>query len=110
VVSWLHLMMAVLAEIVATSALKAADGFTRLRPSLVVVLGYAVAFYFLSLALKGIPLGIAYAVWSGAGIVLISIIGWIVFGQGLDAPALIGIALIVGGVCVINLFSTVTAH
>ena len=108
--SWLHLAVAIVAEVVATSMLKASDGFSRLWPSLVVVVGYGVAFYFLSLTLRTIPVGIAYAVWSGAGIVLVSLIAWLGFGQKLDAPALLGIALIVAGVLVLNLFSRAVAH
>ncbi|MCD9031406.1 QacE family quaternary ammonium compound efflux SMR transporter [Luteimonas sp. Y-2-2-4F] len=108
--SWLHLAVAIVAEVVATSMLKASDGFSRLWPSLVVVVGYGVAFYFLSLTLRTIPVGIAYAVWSGAGIVLVSLIAWLGFGQKLDAPALLGIALIVAGVLVLNLFSGAVAH
>jgi small multidrug resistance pump len=85
--------------------LTATQGFTRFWPSVVVVVGYGVAFYFLSLALKTIPVGVAYAIWSGVGVALITLIGWIVFHQKLDAPALIGIGLIVAGVVVIQLFT-----
>jgi len=102
---WLILGMAIAAETVATSAMKSSEGFTRLVPSVIVVIGYAIAFYFLSMTLKEIPVGIAYAIWSGVGIVLISLVGWIMFGQKLDAPALIGIALIISGVVVMNAFS-----
>ena len=108
--NWLYLSIAIVAEVVATSALKAADGFTRLGPSLVVTVGYGVAFYFLSLALRGIPVGVAYAVWSGVGIVLISAIGWFAFGQTLDAAAVLGIGLIVAGVIVLNVFSRSSVH
>ncbi|MEC5397455.1 SMR family transporter [Uliginosibacterium sp. H1] len=108
--NWLFLGTAILAEVIATSALKASDGFSRLLPSVIVVAGYGVAFYFLSLTLKAIPVGIAYAVWSGVGIVLVSLIAWLVFGQRLDTPALIGIGLIVAGVLVLNLFSKSSAH
>lgn len=108
--NWLFLSAAILAEVIATSALKASDGFARLGPSLVVVGGYAIAFYFLSLTLRAIPVGIAYAVWSGAGIVLISAIAWWRFGQKLDAPAMLGIALIIAGVVVLNLFSKSVPH
>ena len=97
--------MAIVSEVIATSALKAADGFTRLVPSVVVVVGYATAFYFLSLALKSVPVGIAYAIWSGVGIVLLSLIGWVLYGQRLDAPALTGMALIVAGVVILQLSS-----
>lgn len=108
--NWLYLSIAIVAEVVATSALKAADGFTRSGPSLVVVVGYAIAFYFLSLALRGIPVGVAYAVWSGVGIVLISVIGWLAFGQTLDAAAVFGIGLIMAGVIVLNVFSRTSVH
>lgn len=101
---------AIVCEVVATSALKASDGFTRLGPSIATAIGYLVSFYLLSLALKTIPVGEAYAVWSGLGIVLIAAIGWLVFGQRLDAPALLGMALIIAGVAVMNLFSKTTAH
>lgn len=102
---YLYLTIAILAEVIGTSALKATQGFTRFWPSVVVVVGYGVAFYFLSLALKTIPVGVAYAIWSGVGVALITLIGWIVFHQKLDAPALIGIGLIVAGVVVIQLFT-----
>ena len=107
---WWYLAFAIVAEVIATSALKAADGFTRLGPALIVIAGYGVAFYFLSLALRGIPVGVAYAVWSGVGIVLISLIGWLLYGQSLDVAAGLGIGLIIAGVVVLNLFSKVTAH
>jgi small multidrug resistance pump len=106
---WLHLAIAIVAEVIATSALKAAAGFTRPLPSLVVVTGYGLAFYFLSLTLRAIPMGVAYAVWSAVGIALVSLIGWLVYDQRLDAPALLGMGLIVAGVAVIQLFSR-TAH
>jgi len=98
------------AEVIATSALKASDGFTRLGPSLFVVVGYAVAFYFLSLTLRTMSVGVAYAIWCGAGIILIALIGWLVLGQKLDLPAILGMALIVAGVAVINLFSSSVRH
>ncbi|MGQ0528676.1 MAG: SMR family transporter [Panacagrimonas sp.] len=107
---WAYLSVAILAEVVATSCLKASEGFTKLLPSLVVVLGYGIAFWFLGLSLRSIPVGIAYAVWSGAGIVLISMIGWVVFQQSLDAAALIGMGLILAGVLVIHVFSRAVAH
>lgn len=103
--AWLYLAVAIVAEVIATSALKASDGFTRSGPSIVVAAGYAVSFYFLSLALRGMPISVAYAVWSGVGIVLISLIGWRLYGQALDAPAFVGIALIVAGVLVLRLWS-----
>lgn len=106
---YLYLALAIVAEVVGTSALKAADGFTRLVPSVMVVLGYGVAFYCLSLALQTIPIGVAYAIWSGAGIALITLIGWLLYRQTLDAPAILGIALILAGVIVIQVFSRSTA-
>ena len=106
----LYLAIAIVAEVIATSSLKACEGFTKLWPSVVVILGYAVAFYFLSLTLRSLSVGIVYAIWSGAGIVLVSIIAWILFGQKLDVPAIIGIALIIAGVAVINLFSRSVSH
>ena len=108
--SWLYLAIAIVAEVIATSALKAADGFTRPAPSAIVVVGYVVAFYFLSLTLRGIPVGVAYAVWSGVGIVLISLIAWRLYGQTLDAAAMLGIGLIMAGVLVLNLFSRSSVH
>ena len=108
--NWLYLAIAIVSEVIATSALKAAEGFTRWVPSLVVVVGYASAFYFLSLTLRSIPLGVAYAIWSGVGVVLISLVGWLLYRQSLDAAALIGIGLIVAGVLVLNLFSKAVVH
>ncbi len=107
---YLYLAIAIVAEVIATSALKASDGFTRLWPSLFVVVGYAVAFYFLSLTLRTMAIGVAYAIWCGAGIVLVALIGWLVLGQKLDGPAVGGMALIIAGVLVINLFSQSTGH
>lgn len=108
--NWIYLAVAIAAEIVATTALKASDSFTRLLPSVVTVIGYGISFYCLALALRVIPVGIAYAIWSGAGIVAISLIGYLVFKQSLDAAALIGIALIVAGVIVLNVFSESARH
>ncbi len=108
--NWPYLAIAIISEVLATSALKASDGFTRLYPSIIVVVGYSSAFYFLSLTLRTIPVGIAYAVWSGVGVVLISLVGWILYGQRLDAPAFIGIGLIAAGVVVLNVFSKAVAH
>jgi len=108
--NWLFLTIAIIAEVIATSALKASNGFSRLWPSLLVVFGYGTAFFFLSLTLRTIPVGIAYAVWSGAGIVLITLVAWMVFGQRLDAPALLGMVLIVSGVVVLNVFSKAVVH
>jgi small multidrug resistance pump len=103
--NWFYLAIAIVSEVIATSALKASNGFTRLAPSLAVVLGYASAFYFLSLTLRSIPVGVAYAVWSGVGIVLVAVIGWLVYGQKLDMPAILGMILIIAGIVVLNVFS-----
>lgn len=94
----------------ATTALKASAGFTRLLPSVLVVLGYGIAFYMLALTLRSIPLGVTYAVWSGVGIVLITLAGWVLYGQKLDVGALAGMALILAGVLVMNLFSKTAGH
>ena len=102
---WIYLAIAIVSEVIATSALKSVEGFTRLVPSMLVVVGYASAFYFLSLTLRTIPLGVAYALWSGVGVVLVALVGWVVYHQSLDAAAFIGIALIIAGVVVLNLFS-----
>ena len=107
---WVYLAVAIVSEVIATSALKAADGFSRLWPSLIVVAGYAAAFFFLSLTLRTIPVGVAYAVWSGAGVALIALIGWLFLGQSLDTPAIFGLSLIVAGVLVINVFSKTVSH
>jgi small multidrug resistance pump len=103
--AWVYLAIAIVAEVVATSALKAADGFTRPGPSAVVIAGYVVAFYCLSLVLRTIPVGITYAIWSGVGIVLIALIAWLVYGQTLDFAAVVGLGLIIAGVVVLNVFS-----
>ncbi|MCY6379912.1 DMT family transporter [Hoeflea prorocentri] len=108
--NWIFLSIAIVGEVIGTSALKASDGFTRLGPSVITAMGFAVAFYFLSLALRTIPVGVAYAVWSGAGILIISIIGYVVFRQSLDLPAVIGIALILAGVLVLNTLSQSSTH
>ena len=103
--SYLLLGLAILAEV-----LKASDGFTRLVPSLVTAVAYMVSVYLLSLTLRTLPIGIAYAIWSGVGIVLISAVGWLLYGQRLDAPAVLGLGLIVAGVLVVNLFSRSVGH
>ena len=108
--AWVYLGLAIVAEIIATIALQATQGFSKLWPSVLTLAGYALAFYFLSLTLRSIPLGIAYAIWAGVGIVLTALIGYFVFRQSLDFAAMIGIALIVSGVVVINLFSNSTGH
>ncbi|WP_152206280.1 SMR family transporter [Marinobacter changyiensis] len=106
--SWIFLGIAIVAEVVATTGLKASEGFTRLWPSVLVITGYAVAFYFLSITLKEIPVGLAYAIWAGLGIVLVAFIGWLIYGQTLDAASVIGMGLIIAGVVVINVFSRTT--
>ena len=103
---WIYLSIAILAEVVATSSLKAAEGFTRLTPSLIVVFGYGTAFYFLSLTLRTMQVGTAYAIWSGVGTVLVSLIAWILFNQKLDAASIAGMALIISGVVIIKFFSS----
>ena len=108
--AWVYLGLAILAEVIATSALKASNGFSQWTPSLVVVAGYGIAFYCLSLALRNVPLGIAYAIWSGAGTALIALIGAVLYKQKLDPAALLGIGLIVAGVLVLNLFSKSASH
>jgi small multidrug resistance pump len=107
---WIYLSIAIVSEVAATSALKASDGFSRLWPSLIVIVGYGLAFYFLSLTLRTIPVGIIYAIWSGAGVALITIIAWLFMGQSLDAPAIAGLTLIVAGVVVLNVFSKAVPH
>lgn len=104
------LAIAIVAEVIGTSALRAADGFTRLWPSLLVVAGYGVAFYCLSITLRTMPVGIIYAVWSGAGIVLITLVAMLLYRQVPDLPAVIGLGLIIAGVVVLNLFSKMQAH
>lgn len=107
---FIYLALAIVAEVVGTTALKATDGFTRLWPSVVVAVSYLLAFYMLSLVLRSIPVGIAYAIWAGLGIVLVAAVGVVVYGQRPDLPALLGMAMIVTGVVVIQLFSRVSAH
>ena len=102
---WVYLLLAIVSEVVATSALKSSESFSRLWPSVLTVVGYGVAFYLLSLTLRELPVGIAYAIWSGVGIVLVSLAAVVLFGQKLDLPALIGMGLIVAGVIVINVCS-----
>lgn len=106
-----YLLIAIVGEVIATSALKASQGFSETIPTILVIAGYGVAFYFLSLTLKTIPLGISYAVWSGVGIVAVSIVGWVLYKQSLDLAAIIGMGMILSGVLVIHLFSKSTgAH
>ena len=104
------LVLAIVFEVLGTSAMQAANHFSRLGPTLRMIACYAVAFYCLSYTLRAIPVGIAYAIWSGLGIVLISGVGVFVFGQTLDRPAILGLGLIIAGVLVLNLFSKSTFH
>lgn len=108
--SYAYLAIAIIAEVIATTALKASEGFSNLLPSILVIVGYGVAFYCLSMTLRIIPVGIAYAIWSGAGIVLVSLIGVALYGQKLDLWAVIGIGLIMSGVLILNLLSKSVAH
>lgn len=107
---WLAIAIAIAAEVTATTALKASNEFTRLWPSLIVVAGYGTAFYFMTISMRVLPVGIMYAIWSGSGMILISILGWLVYRQSLDAPAMIGMGLIITGVIVINVFSKTVGH
>jgi small multidrug resistance pump len=108
--AYFYLAIAIIAEVAATSALKASAEFTKLTPSLIVVVGYGVAFYYMTLVLRTIPIGITYAVWSGVGIILVAIVGALLYKQIPDAPAIIGMALIVSGVVVIHVFSNTVGH
>lgn len=107
---YLYLSIAILSEVVATTALKASKGFSVLTPSIITITGYGVAFYCLALVLKYMPVGITYAIWSGMGIVLITLVAAIVFKQIPDTPAIIGILFILTGVVIINVFSKTTGH
>lgn len=106
----LYLAIAIVAEVVATSALKASDNFSKWIPSIVVIAGYGIAFNYLSLVLKEMPVGVAYAIWSGAGIALITLIGVVIFRQSPDLPAIVGISLIIGGILILNLFSKMSVY
>lgn len=108
--AWLTLGFAIFMEVIATTALKQTQGFTKIIPTLVSLLGYGLSFFALSRVLEQVPLAIAYAIWSGVGISLVGIIAWVWMGQKLDTGALVGIALIVAGVIVINLFSSSVSH
>jgi small multidrug resistance pump len=108
--TYFYLAVAIVAEVIATSFLKSTEGFTRLLPSVGVVLGYVAAFYFLSLTLRTMSVGIVYAIWCGVGIILVALIAWLIFGQKLDLPAVLGMALIIAGVAVINIFSASVRH
>jgi small multidrug resistance pump len=107
---WILLAIAILFETLGTTALKASDGFTRVWPSALVVLAYGASFWLLSIVLRSVPVGVAYAIWSGVGIVLIALIGWVGFGQRLDWPAIVGLGLIIAGILVIQIFSATTGH
>ncbi|MEM9578343.1 MAG: multidrug efflux SMR transporter [Pseudomonadota bacterium] len=107
---YLYLTLAILFETIGTTALQASQQFTRVGPTILVVLAYGVAFYLLGLTLKYMPVGVVYAIWSGLGIVFIACIGLVVFGQRLDLPAIIGLALIIAGILVIHLLSNSTQH
>lgn len=107
---WLALIIAIVAEVIGTTALKASNEFTQLVPSLIVVVGYGTAFYFMSISMRVLPVGIMYAIWSGMGIVLISLLGWLVYKQSLDVPAMLGVILIITGVVIINVFSKSVGH
>nr|WP_329604961.1 multidrug efflux SMR transporter [Spartinivicinus ruber] len=107
---YFYLAIAIIAEVAATSALKASEEFTKLVPSLVVIVGYGLAFYLLSLVLRTIPVGITYALWAGLGIVLVALVGAVVYKQTPDLPAILGMGLIVAGVIVINVFSKTVNH
>jgi len=108
--NYAFLAIAIIAEVIGTSALKASEGFSNLLPSILVVVGYGVAFYCLSMTLRTLPVGIAYAVWSGAGIVLVSLLGWMLYGQKLDLWAMLAIGLIISGVLILNLLSKSSVH
>ncbi len=108
--AYIFLAVAIITEVTATSALKASDGFTKLVPSVLVIVGYGVSFYCLTIVLQTIPIGIAYAVWAGLGIILVAIVGMIHFKQVPDIPAIIGMGLIISGVVVINVLSKVVSH
>jgi small multidrug resistance pump len=107
---FMYLTMAIIAEVIATTMLKASEGFTRLWPSVVVIMGYTIAFWGLSMVVKTMPLGIVYAIWSGMGIVLVSVAAVLIYQQKLDLPAVLGMSLIIAGVLVINLFSKSSVH
>ena len=107
---YLYLAIAVAFETIGTSAMQASQQFTRLWPSVLVIVGYAISFYFMALTLRYMPVGIVYALWSGLGIILLALIGYAVFGQKLDLPAIAGLGLIIAGIVVIQLFSNATAH
>ena len=108
--AYVYLGLAIIAEVIATSSLKATEEFTKIGPTIMMIVGYGVAFYCMTLALRAIPLGITYAIWSGLGIVLVSIVGIVLYNEKLDLPAVIGMGLIIAGVVVINAFSKMVQH
>ncbi|AOS98440.1 Multidrug transporter EmrE [Microbulbifer aggregans] len=108
--AYLYLAIAILAEVAATTALKASEQFTRPLPSALVIFGYGLAFYMLALVLRTIPVGIAYAIWAGVGILLVALAGAVIYREVPDWPAVIGMTLIIAGVVIINLFSKTSAH
>ena len=108
--AYVYLGLAIIAEVIATSSLKATEEFTKIGPTIIMIVGYGVAFYCMTLALRAIPLGITYAIWSGLGIVLVSIVGIVLYDEKLDLPAAIGMGLIIAGVVVINAFSKMVPH
>ncbi|WP_136796347.1 MULTISPECIES: DMT family transporter [Desulfosediminicola] len=108
--TYVYLALAITFEVIATSALKASEEFTRVIPSIIVVVGYGLAFYLLSLVLRTMPVGVAYALWCGLGVVLVSLVSMVVYKQSLDMPAVIGMAVIVLGVVIINVFSKTVSH
>lgn len=109
-INYLYLLLAIIAEVVATTALKSAEGFTKFIPSIIVIIGYAISFYLLSIILEHLPLGITYAIWAGLGIVFVAVAGIFIYGQKPDLAAMIGIILIISGVVIIQLFSQTTGH
>jgi len=109
-IHYIYLLIAVITETIGTAAMQSSEQFTRLWPSVLLVVAYGISFYFMSLTLKYMPVSIVYAIWSGLGIVLIGVIGWLVFKQSLDFAAIAGMSLIIAGVVVINLFSNSATH
>ncbi|WP_293577499.1 SMR family transporter [Phaeobacter sp.] len=109
-VHYIYLVLAVIAETVGTTALQASQQFSRLGPSILVAVAYGLAFYLMALTLRNMPVGVVYAIWSGLGIFFIAIIGWLVFGQRLDLPAVLGLILIMAGILIIHLFSKTSGH
>jgi len=108
--AFVYLIIAIIAEVIATSAMKASDGFSQLFPSIITIIGYAFAIYFLSLTMKTIPVGITYALWSGAGIILVSLVGFFYYKQHLDLAAIIGLIFMIIGILIIHIFSNSTTH